>query len=131
MHAARKSLLAGLLALAVALLATPSPADEAPRGDVEGRIRFQGKPLPGGTVTVHPAKGGPLTAKLDKDGNYRLRNVPAGEVRVSVETESVRPKPGQPPGRFVAIPAKYGNPKTSGLVVKVVKGRQVFDIQLD
>jgi hypothetical protein len=132
MYAAVRSVRAALIALVVAALAGPTPAAaQAPqKGSVEGKITFKGKPLPGGTITFHPEKAGPITATINQDGTYAARNVPAGAVKVSIETESARPKPGQPPVRFVPIPKKYAKPDTSGLTFRIVEGKQILDVVL-
>jgi hypothetical protein len=138
----------GAAAVAALLLAAPVfAAKKVPTASVEGKVFYRGKPLPGGTVAFYPAKGKPVVARIQKDGTYSAPKVPVGKVKVTVETESVRPKgkkkanppkdQGNPPkrdkkqSRYVPIPRKYASPKTSGLEYEVKKGTQTFDIQLD
>jgi hypothetical protein len=117
-------------------------------GAVSGRVTYKGKPLTGGVVTFTSGKQ-VVTGALDEEGRYEVTNVPVGTVKVSVSTESVRPKkaPGgdkiRPKGelkkiedpdkggrRFVVIPQRYSNPETSGLTLEVRPGRQQFNIEL-
>jgi hypothetical protein len=97
------------------------------KGDVEGKVTYKGAPLPGGTVTFVGGKGS-FPAPLKEVGTYSVKALPVGEYRIAVETESVKAKKGP---RFVAIPAKYADPDTSGLTVKVTKGKQTHDIVLE
>src|SRR5437016_6308627 len=75
-----------LLTLGLAARAAENPKV----GQIEGTVRFQGKPLPGGTVSFHPDKGKPFVAQLQDDGSYTLKNVPVGAMRVTIETESLK-----------------------------------------
>jgi len=130
----------GIWTLAILVLATSrlTAADEkkVETGSVEGKVTYQGKPLPGAIIGFHPAKGKPVVAKTDETGSYSAPAVPVGEVRVTIEV--VRPKPPKDkptdkpvtPPRFIAIPKKYANPETSGLTLTVQKGKQVHDIEL-
>jgi hypothetical protein len=127
-------------ALAVALvllLCLPVLADKpAAPVVVEGKVTYKGKPLPAGTIAFHPAKGKPVKAVIKEDGSYTAKDVPVGQVRVTIETESVKKaakkkdKVEKAP-KYVAIPLKYGDPKTTPLVVEVKAGRQIADIQLN
>jgi hypothetical protein len=131
--------LAALVALAI--LGTVASADVLPAktGTVAGKIMFSGKPLPGGTITFHPAKGKPIKVKIKADGSYEAKKVPVGKMRVTVETESLRlaggKKPPAPPapapgGKYIPIPQKYASPKTSGLTLEVKEGKQTHNIEL-
>jgi hypothetical protein len=114
-------------------------------GTVEGKISYQGKPLPGGTVSFHPAKGKPFVGAIQPDGTYRIKDVPAGQYRVAIETASAKPKvkppvkdkdndtkvePPKDAERYVPIPEKYGDPNLSPLMVEVQKGKNFFNIEL-
>lgn len=151
MRTRSQSLRAGLVLLAALGVggAVPTPAadptDET--GTITGRVTFRGKPLPGGTVAFHPVRGKPIVGKLKPDGSYAVKGVPVGRVRVTVETESVRPRPrvpsSIPPGsadpppkrddasKYVRIPEKYAKPETSALTYVVQAGSQTLDLTLD
>jgi hypothetical protein len=131
----------------------------ASKGDISGKVLYQGKPLPGGTVTFLPAGGkGAFNSSIQKDGSYSLTKVPPGEVTITVETESKKPAPQTTPqaaakarryiekmqknwpGRtlsrlpskeqYVPIPASYKDPEKSGLTYTVTGGTQTYDIEL-
>ena len=70
----------------------------------------------GGTVTVHAADGKTYTGKVNADGTYEVKNVPAGNYVVSVDS----------PG----LPKKWADPKTSGLMFEVKEDQQLFDLDL-
>jgi hypothetical protein len=113
----------------------------------------------GGTINLHPSKEGgqPIMISIKPDGTFSQGGVAAGEYTVTVETESIKgmsagsnPYAAQmgnmkpPPGAeskmpkmdtsnmpsYVKIPAKYGNPQTSGLKWTIEKGNQVKDLPL-
>ena len=96
------------------------------KGSVAGKVTYKGKPLPGGTITLHVAKGKPIRGSLRADGSYSVKDVPPGQVQVTIETESVKAKAG----KYVPIPLKYADPRTSGLTYEVNKGTQTFHIEL-
>lgn len=136
----RLTLTAGAI---LALLAPPAPAEKDKPADktgtVSGKVVYQGQPLPGGTITFVPAKGKPVTVAIDADGNYKATAVPVGAARIAVETASLKPGrkppkdkkiPGDQGGKYLRIPEKYGNPKTSGLTLEIQSGKQTHDIHL-
>ncbi len=123
--------------------------------EVVGKVTYKGKPLAGGTVVLHPAKGKRVVGHIMVDGTYLIKNVPVGEMVVTIETESVRAKPGKGPipkiqpkekktepkdkklpdeakaaARYVAIPRIYGDVKTSPLRYTVQSGKQTLNLEL-
>jgi hypothetical protein len=59
--------------------------------EVSGKVTYNGAPVPGGTVTLVPAGGGPpQTLVLGSDGTFRVGSIPFGTYKVAVETESVK-----------------------------------------
>jgi len=106
------------------LLPTPQDAEDA----------FQA------TFLVLASKGGTLrqperlAAWLGSPGTSPARRGPRqpvaltpGEYRVTVSTEGLKEIKSP---RYVAIPVKYSKPETSGLKIKVKKGKQTIDIEL-
>jgi hypothetical protein len=91
----------------------PPTGDE---GTVDGRIQLDDKPLAKGKVTLTSAAGKSFSADIAADGSYKLTKVPAGEYKVAVTG--------------TGVPAKYGDPKTSGLTVTVRKGGNLADFPL-
>jgi hypothetical protein len=104
---------------------------------VKGKIVFSGKPITTGNarvvILVADAEGGNTTpheprGEIDKDGNYQVftanrPGAPPGAYKVAVMIkESPLPDSKNP---YVVpkslIDEKYGDPKTSGLTLKVVE----------
>lgn len=63
-------------------------------GDVSGKVTFKGEPLKGGIVTFAPtaAEAPSFTAAIQEDGTYSIQGLRAGEYKVCVETESLKPR---------------------------------------
>jgi hypothetical protein len=121
--------LAGLAALV--LPPTSGAQKEGENGTVAGKVTYLGKPLKGGLVEFVSRRNKIVRAKIAEDGTYRMTNVPPQQYRIAVETDSVKPGPGQPGnGKYVKIPEKYGNWLKSGLTVEVKPGKQTHDIAL-
>src|SRR5262249_32669211 len=93
-----------------------------------------------------PETGNPVLGALDKDGKFFLSNVAAGKFKVTVETRSVK-RPKLPKGieekfkeklkfkfpdrgRYIAIPLKYADVKTTPLVVEVQRREEEIEIKL-
>lgn len=118
-------------------------------GSVSGKVVFNGTTLKGGTISFIDSDDHGYNSPISEDGTYKIDKVPAGEVKVMVETKTVlaaskvptyKPPPGQtPPGftpppdpeeakkRYVAIPDKYQDPKTTDLKYTVKPGGQTYD----
>src|SRR5262249_6874919 len=120
---------------------------------VSGFVSYKGVALKGGKVIfLSRETNASFSAQIDKDGAYRIEDLPAGEMEVAVDTESVNPErkkknqpdgqrrmrqfknyrpPGSPPPPSEAeakeayrpIPKKYSNPKTSGLTATLKEGK--------
>jgi hypothetical protein len=62
------------------------------KGEVSGKVLYQGKPLAGGVVTFLPASGqGAFVANIGEDGSYHLSKVPAGKMKITVKSTSSNP----------------------------------------
>lgn len=62
------------------------------KGTLSGEVTLDGKPLPSGTITFYPAKkslGNPLVSAIT-DGKYSVSGVPVGNMKVAVETTSIK-----------------------------------------
>jgi hypothetical protein len=137
-----RSLSAGVVLLFAGAVAVPSGASgdkdktPPPSASVQGKVLFKGLPLPGGTITFHPDKGGAVIAPLHVDGTYTFKELPAGKYKVTIETETAKPdakdaKDAKKDGaKYVPIPRQYADPKRTPLVVEVTKGVLNYDIQL-
>jgi hypothetical protein len=58
-------------------------------GKVTGTVKLDGKIVPFGTITFHPAKGKAVSAEFE-DGKYSVEKVPPGECTVTVDTSRYR-----------------------------------------
>jgi hypothetical protein len=114
------------------------------RGDVSGKVTYQGKPLVWGTVQFEGSDGLVKQGNINSDGTYSVREVATGEAQVAVS--SINPKssdfqPRQAEGRppppprpevkgWFPIPDKYDTPHKSGLVYTIKSGPNTIDIDL-
>lgn len=120
-----------LLALTCAVLAAGcgGGSDRPALVRVSGVVTYNGKPLPNGSVTFHPAdpqKGRPGQATIGSDGTFNPSTfapgdgLMAGSYSISVastepNTEALEKDKGTGIGGKSAIPEKYSDPATSGL----------------
>jgi hypothetical protein len=125
-----------LIACALALCASAAFAQDKkpePKGEpVMGKVTYKGQPLAGGTITFVSKDGkAKVAATITEDGTYKA-TVPAGEYAVAISTEVLKKKadPKDPPKPLPKIPAKYGDPQTSGLTVVVKEGKNEITIEL-
>jgi hypothetical protein len=114
------------------------------KGDVAGKVTFNGKPLVYGTVLLEGSDGPPVQAKIQGDGSYSARGLPVGEVRIAVNSPDPKsvgshtrfkdpakqpPPPPDVPGWF-EIPQKYSTTTTSGLTRPITGGSNEVNIEL-
>lgn len=116
------------------------------KGDVSGKITYNGQTLPYGSVQFM-SPGGAFVSMIESDGSYSIKGVAAGISKISITcqdpkyaefmkqlSESARnpkvPKPKGNPEDFDKIPSKFTNPESSGLTYTVKSGSQTFDIEL-
>jgi hypothetical protein len=134
---------AGLAGLLV-LLCVPTTGCGSGTAEVTGTVRYNGKPLPSGTVQFLGSDGVPHSAPIQADGTYTAR-VPVGPAKVIVscvdETRlnqftarsadrNGRGAPVPPAGGFSLIPQRYADWNSSGLTVTIESGRTVQDFAL-
>jgi hypothetical protein len=124
----------GLICTAAAVLFLTGCSSQ---GTVSGKVSFNGKPLPGGLVSLYDSEGQTRSGGIGKEGNYTVSNVAPGKAQVFVVTLSERPSIRQPEnknstslGEYVAIPPKYMDKDQSGITLDVKTGKQDFDIQM-
>lgn len=128
--------------VAVCLLAVAGCGQ--PTATVTGTVRYQGKPLVCGNVTLVASSGVAFAGSIRPDGSYSIPDVPTGPVKLGVTSldPNLRPEaagrysgrdtgtaggkdrpPSGPPAPPVvgwfAIPAKYMHPGSSGLTGRV------------
>jgi hypothetical protein len=125
------------------------------RGDVSGKVTFDGEPIPWGRVFFHSQgnKNEVLNGRII-NGQYSVAGVPTGPVKIAVEsipapkgsgpgaddkmTEGFKAMmkdrnlgaPADIAGKFIEIPARYANAEESGLAFDVSRGAQTHDLPL-
>ena len=116
----------------------------AGKGDVSGKVTYQGKPLVFGTVQFEGSDGMLRQANIDRDGSYSVRGVAVGEAKVAVSSlnpkssdfvpmqrEGGKPPPPRPEIKgWFPIPEKYDTPFKSGLTYPIKRGENKIDIEL-
>ena len=114
------------------------------RGDVSGKVTYQGKPLVWGTVQFECSDGMLKQSNINSDGTYSVHGLATGKAKVAVS--SINPKssdfqPRQAEGRppppprpevkgWFPIPDKYDTPHQSGLFYAINSGPNTIDIDL-
>lgn len=145
-HIRSRTSCGGALPVMMLLLSLATGCGGQANGTISGTVTYQGKALPGGTVTFVPEAGAPVHAEIQSDGSYRMSNAPLGPVKIGVQTKSAQKAPSSSsmprnPKDFEKfksammnteslIPAKYTDPNNSGLTYTVTKGKQQHDIEL-
>ena len=116
---------------------------------VSGKVLLAGAPVTGGAITFEPLTGGGQAAggTIKADGTYEVPGVSAGECKVIVETEYLRPTAGNTPKlpggieippstaslnglTYVKIDAKYSKVATTDLKTTVAGRKHTYDIVL-
>jgi hypothetical protein len=94
------------------------------KGEVAGKLMFEGKGVAGGYfVTLIAAGGKKFSSAIQKDGSFQFKTpIPVGEYRIAIEPI---PETKGPP-----LPARYASETSSGLVIRVQAGKQQVDLNL-
>ena len=139
----------GLVMLAAVVLAGCSGG----KGTVTGKVSYKGTMLKGGNIVFMSTAGKQsISCRINEDGTYKAEGVPAGPVKILVETASIKPQPQQgprsyspPPGQkaegyqtgmadtsknYVEIPAMYNDPDKTDQTYTVTTGKQEKNIEL-
>jgi mannose-6-phosphate isomerase-like protein (cupin superfamily) len=107
-------------------------AQDKPLAKVAGLVTLNGQPLAGAAVRLVGEKGRTATGVTDENGRYKIKTdeendgVAPGRYRVVITAPTPK-QTAQPKG---TLPAKYASPDVSGLMVEVVEGSNVFDLEL-
>ena len=113
------------------------------RGNVSGKVTYQDKPVPFGTVLFEGSDGSIHQSDIKTDGSYSIQGMAVGEAKVAVNSPNPRSsdltpvsKTGQKPvlhpdvpGWF-PIPEKYSSPDRSELKYTIKSGNNVINIEL-
>ncbi len=105
---------------------------------LEGTVTYGKEPLQAALIIVAGANGS-AQGNIGEDGRYKVENVPLGEVSIAVNTaaakgEAIGKAMAQSQGKakaapkIIDVPAKYANPKSSGIKTTINKGKNTYDI---
>ena len=139
------------LSVVTALLGLAGCGWTAPTGSLAGTVRFSGKPVPAGRITVLCEGGNKPVFFADiTDGGYSVEGAPVGAARVTVQAFAAQPSTGKAPtlpgdspalpipanvpriGKPVSgFPERYLTPNTSGLRGEIKPGPQTQDFDLE
>jgi hypothetical protein len=127
-----------LLAAAASIGCGGGGADRIPVYKAAGKITFNNQPPSGAFVVLHPKGAAPQTdvpkptALVKADGTFEpttfdsADGAPAGDYVVTIEWRKLVHTGGEwIPGPNV-LPARYSNPATSDLVVRVAEGENAW-----
>jgi hypothetical protein len=115
---------------------------QLPMGQVSGRVTCDGKPVTEATIEFRPERGPGAFATLDSEGRYVLQTkssndgVVTGKNAVAIvpvvefKLQNVRSAQKPAGGSTIVIPEQFRRTETSGLVVDVKPGSNVFDFEL-
>lgn len=128
----RRAFLWLAVAAAAAGCGRPGPKRRADRTEIKGTVTLDGQPLGGAVITIVSATDPDRVAGalVLADGSYHCDNVPAGEVIIGIENDSVRLPGGEALATLPPVPARYKNWKTSGLKA-VATEKQTSIVPLD
>ena len=78
---------------------------------VTGTVKYQGEPLPSGTILFYGSDGQPVVGGIE-DGKYKVDDAPVGKVRIAIQVQDIaaspigggRGGPGGPGGAGGAAP---------------------------
>jgi hypothetical protein len=80
---------------------------------VSGKVTYKGEPVPGGTIAFHRTgenQGGSYPFSLKPDGTYEGTGMPAEEMIVTIDTESINP---DKPKQTYSQPGQGGSPSSN------------------
>jgi hypothetical protein len=131
----RKTMMVRRLVFSALLLAVAGCADEnAGLVPVQGKVTYQGKPVPNGTINFMPDSGRSAYAEIKPDGTYSLLAIPAAHkvVVMALEDNSARLPEERSPTPPPIVPVKYTHIATTDLTAKVEdKGKEPNVIDFD
>lgn len=123
---------------------------------VSGKVNYKGQPVTGGNLILQPSdgSGSQYLIPIKPDGTFSGSDVPIGSKQVAIDTEPAKSAGAHPydmskaagakkpdnakspevdagnQPKYVAIPKKYNDPKTSGLTWDIIKGKNEKTFEL-
>jgi hypothetical protein len=106
---------------------------------LEGTVTYAGQKVRVALIIAQGEKDY-VQAFMSDDGRYKIENAPLGEVKLAVNTAAgkgrmigrrmaqSRGKGEGPLPPVIDVPAKYGEPNTSGITTTINPGANTFDI---
>ncbi|HEY1377111.1 MAG TPA: hypothetical protein VGF55_09980 [Gemmataceae bacterium] len=106
---------------------------------LEGTVTYGGQKVMVALV-IAQSQSTAVSGFVDDSGHYKLKDVPLGEVNIAVNTAAgkgamsgriqarAHAKSKEPLPTVVDVPAKYGNPDTSGIKTTINAGENKLDI---
>ncbi len=137
--------------LVVILIAGCGSSNPNAPASITGKVTYKNAPVTAGNIKFHAPDAGVYPTGINPDGTYSISDIPAGDLVVTIETESVNLKKqsyggGQgkdkqfspmpeganvvAQGAYVKIPAKYSDKTKSDLKVTLKHGKQEKDFDL-
>lgn len=111
---------------------------------ISGTVSYKGKPLITGYVLLQFDNGNSVNGSIQTDGTYSISTPFTGHAKIAVgspkPSKSSDEKRGGPavdpstvpdPDKWVEIPAKFGDPNTSGKETTIGSGRTTVNIDLE
>lgn len=151
MQAVRFLRITAVMAACGALTACAGCGDPT-KASASGKVTYKGQALTGGQLNLTPSAGGaPVPIFIKADGTFLGTDVPVGQYQVSVDTSGAagptsystggvtapagaakanQPQPTGPGTKQVDIPAKYKDPKSSGLSWEIKAGKNDKNFEL-
>jgi hypothetical protein len=144
--------LAGMILPLLVVLSIGCGGSSSTPGKLTGSVTLDNAAITGGIVYIHTKGGATAHAPISLSGTYTATDLPVGEWKVTVDTESLNPDQkakskgqygkkgamGPTPqgakteklGTYVAIPKIYQDEKTTPLVANVTAGTSTFNISM-
>lgn len=136
---ARRSSISLLFFLAVIALVGCS-ASKKKTNIVRGKVTFDGKAVPNGTVMFVPEEGPTATGEIQSDGSYTLTTYVPGDgavagnykvVIIAVQDQSNRLPEDRNPLPPTIVPDRYTSAATTDLRAEVKEGENTIDFPLE
>ncbi len=140
--------LRGLAVAFTCLIALPLVGCGESTGSVSGEVKLKGNPVAKGLISfAHPTSKRRVITGPIADGKYSVAGVPVGTCKIfiqpfgdfelpkdkddKIKADKAKAKPKGKGKDDDTIPAKYADPKTSGLEFTVTAGENTYNIELE